>query len=53
MRHFATRREANKFRDSKNTFTNSMQTFKKLPGHRNRVKKPFVVGTEMEWFVLE
>jgi len=49
MRHFATKKEAVKFRDSQ---APTHKIFKKLKGHKNRVKKPFVVGTEIQWLNL-
>jgi len=52
MRHFATKKEAIKFRDEQNKFGSRFKVFKKLKGHRNRIKKPFVVGSEIEWLNL-
>lgn len=49
MRHFATKKEAIKWRDQNRP---QHKIFKKLKGHKNRVKKPFVVGTELEWLNL-
>ena len=49
MRHFATKKEALKFR---NTYAKNHKIFRKLKGHKNRFKKPFVVGSEFEWLNL-
>ena len=53
MRHFATKKEAIKFRDEKNRFSNTMKVFRKIKGMKNRVKKPFLVGSEFEWLNQE
>jgi hypothetical protein len=50
MKHFATKKEAIKFRDENRNKT--LKVFKKIKGHKNRIKKPFVVGTEFEWLNL-
>lgn len=47
MRHFATRKEAIAFRG-----ISSLRIFKKLIGHKNRIKKPYVVCTYFEWMNL-
>lgn len=53
MRHFATKKEATAFRDEQRAKGNrSQKVFKKLKGHKNRIKKPFVVGSEFEWLNL-
>lgn len=54
MRHFATRKEAKKFIAEKNKQSqySNVKLFKKLKGHKNRIKKPFVVGSEFEWLNL-
>ena len=52
MRHFATKKEAVKFRDTKHPNDSTIKVFKKIKGHKNRVKKPFVVGSEFEWLNL-
>lgn len=53
MRHFETKAEAVDFRDQKKSSgLAGVQVFKKIRGQRNRFKKPFVVGTEMEWLNL-
>lgn len=46
MRHFATKKEAIKFRDK---YAPNHKIFKKIKGMKNRIKKPFLVGTEFEW----
>lgn len=51
MRHFATKKEAIKF-TAKYSKHHAFKVFKKLKGHRNRIKKPFVVGSEFEWMNL-
>jgi len=45
MKHFATKKEAIKFKGDSTT----LRVFKKIKGHKNRVKKPYVVGTSFEW----
>jgi len=52
MRHFETKKEAQKFADSQNTFFKKVSVFKKIKGQNNRIKKPFVVGSEMEFLNL-
>jgi len=52
MKHFETKREAIKFRDEQNSKGKNLKVFKKLKGHKNRIKKPFVVGTQLEWLNL-
>jgi hypothetical protein len=52
MRHFETKAKALKFRDEQRSRGKNVKVFKKLKGHRNRLKKPFVVGTEFEWLNL-
>lgn len=54
MRHFETKKEAIDFAKAKNKIDQRIGThvFRKLKGHKNRVKKPFVAGTEMEWLNL-
>ena len=53
MKHFATKKEALKFRDEKRAKGDNMiKVFKKIKGHKNRIKKPFVVGSELEWLNL-
>ena len=49
MRHFATKSQAKKWRDTNKP---NCKIFKKLKGHKNRIKKPFVVGSYMEWLNL-
>jgi len=50
MRHFKTRKEANKFKDEKNkNFSSGVKVFKKIKGMKNRIKKPFLVGSYIEW----
>ena len=51
MRHFKTRAQAKKYL-KENNHKYGLKIFKKLKGHRNRVKKPYVVGTELEWLNL-
>jgi len=51
MRHFKTRREAMKFKAGQSNWS-PMRIFKKLKGHKNRINKPFVVGSEFEWLNL-
>lgn len=50
VRHFETKKQAHKFKEEKNN--NSLRIFKKLKGHKNRNKKPFVVCTYFEWLNL-
>jgi hypothetical protein len=50
VRHFETKAKAKKFKDGKNSSV--LKIFKKLKGHKNRVKKPFVVCSEIEWLNL-
>lgn len=51
MRHFSTKKEAKKFIDEQCN-NNGLKIFKKIKGQRNRIKKPFVVGSEFEWLNL-
>lgn len=54
MRHFKTKKEAITFKEEQSHKTGRpLKVFKKLKGHKNRVKKPFVVGTELEWLNLD
>ncbi len=50
VRHFSTKKKANKFKDEQNNVC--LRIFKKLKGHKNRKQKPFVVCSEMEWLNL-
>jgi hypothetical protein len=52
MKHFETRKEAVKFAEETNRFHKSVSVFKKIKGHKNRIKKPFVVGSQMEFLNL-
>ena len=52
VRHFKTKKEANDFRESEVRAGKSVNTYKKLKGHKNRTTKPFVVCSEMEWLNL-
>jgi|GEM_PF-6399707 len=53
MRHFETKKLAIEHRDKQRAKGhNLVKVFKKLKGHKNRNKKPFVVGTEFEWLNL-
>ena len=50
MRHFKTKKEALKFRDEQRKFGHdSLRIFKKRKGQSNRINKPFMVGTELDW----
>ena len=46
MRHFKTKKEAVKFRD---THEPNHKIFKKIKGQKNRIQKPFLVGTDFQW----
>ena len=46
MRHFKTRAEAIKWRDSNNP---NARIFRKIKGMRDRFKKPYLVGSQFEW----
>lgn len=50
MRHFETKKQAKEFIEKSNN--SALKIFKKKKGHKNRVKKPFVVGSEFEWLNL-
>lgn len=50
MRHFETKKQAIKFRDENKN--RGFKVFKKVKGQKNRIKKPFVVGSEFEWLNL-
>ncbi len=50
MKHFETRKQAKEFIKKSNSF--GIKIFKKKKGHKNRTKKPFVVGSEFEWLNL-
>ena len=54
MRHFTTKKSAVKFRDEQRSKFNGsgLKVFKKIKGQKNRIQKPFVVGTELEWLNL-
>ncbi len=53
MRHFKTKKEARDFIKTMHpSLQRFMKVFKKLKGHKNRFKKPFVVGSEFEWLNL-
>lgn len=50
MRHFATKKEAVSFcKKATEGNLKSIHVFKKHKGMKNRIKKPFVVGTELEF----
>lgn len=51
MRHFATKKQAMDFLKTKPNHL-GLHIFKKLKGHKNRIKKPFVVGTTFQWLNL-
>lgn len=50
VRHFESKAKAKKFKEEQNSST--LKIFKKLKGHKNRVKKPFVVCSHIEWLNL-
>lgn len=50
VRHFENRSKAKKFKEEKNSSV--LKIFKKLKGHKNRNKKPFVVCSYIEWLNL-
>jgi len=52
MRHFETKKAARKYIATFPSWNYGLKVFKKLKGHRNRIKKPFVVGSELEWLNL-
>lgn len=53
MRHFETMTKAKKFVGSMHpSERNHIHIYRKLKGHKNRIKKPFVVGTYFEWLNL-
>ena len=49
MKHFKTKKEATKWRDSQQPRAG---VFKKIKGQKNRLLKPFVVGSEFEFLNL-
>lgn len=49
MRHFKTRAEAKKWRDQN---APRDRIFKKIKGQKNRLQKPFVVGSEIGFLNL-
>ena len=49
MKHFKTRASAIKWRDANEPRSN---VFKKIKGQKNRLLKPFVVGSEMGFLNL-
>ena len=51
VRHFETKSAAKDYLKSK-PFSESLSIYKKLKGHKNRAKKPFVVCTYIEWLNL-
>jgi hypothetical protein len=52
MKHFSKLTEAKKHRDQGNKFNNELKVFKKIKGHKDRFKKPFVVGTDLQFLNL-
>lgn len=50
VRHFETKKKAKDFKEQKNNST--LNIYKKLKGHKNRIKKPFVVCSYIEWLNL-
>ena len=50
VRHFETRKKAIEYKDQKNNSV--LRLYKKLKGHKNRVKKPFVICSYIEWINL-
>jgi len=50
VRHFETKKKAREFKEKQNN--SCLRIFKKLKGHKNRKKKPFVVCSEFEWLNL-
>lgn len=50
VKHFESRAKARKYKDNQNNSV--LNTYKKLKGHKNRVKKPFVVCSYIEWLNL-
>ena len=52
MKHFETRQKANAFlKLSPNHL--GLKIFKKRKGMKNRIKKPFLIGTEFQWLNQE
>ena len=51
MRHFETRKKAKDYLKEQPSHL-GLHIYKKLKGHKNRGKKPFVVGSEIEWLNL-
>lgn len=55
VRHFKTKKEAHEFKDQQNlkNHTQSLKVFRKSKGMKNRIQKPFVVCTHLEWLNLD
>jgi hypothetical protein len=55
VRHFENRSEAKKFKSKVESVSNyaNLHIYKKLKGHKNRGKKPFVVCNAIEWLNLD
>ena len=50
VRHFESKHEAIDYRDKeREKGNNQLKVYKKLKGHSNRIKKPFVCCSEIEW----
>lgn len=49
-RHFETKKEAQKFHTEQRN--SNLGIWKKIKGHKNRIKKPFVVCSYIEWLNL-
>jgi hypothetical protein len=49
MKHFETQAAAKKWRDANEPRS---KVFKKIKGQKNRIKKPFVVGSEFAFLNL-
>jgi hypothetical protein len=53
VHHFKTKKEAAKFKEDQE-FKGwlCLHIYKKVKGHKNRTKKPFVVCSHLEWLNL-
>ena len=53
VRHFETKAKAKKFIEGeRKKHKTGLRIYKKKKGHLNRVKKPFVVASEIQWLNL-
>lgn len=53
VRHFETKKQARQYKAGLPPYERDfVRIYKKIKGHKNRGKKPFVVCSEIEWLNL-